>query len=181
MKKILSLLFIAALLLVMLVGCTPAENTSNLIETIGYGNIAVVLVMAALVLACVLLLRTKYKAQAAQILLYLVTQAETQFGGGTGQLKYAAVSAWLYERLPAIAQLILPVKVISSLIEEAVIKMKEYLEANEKAKALVEITNTTLTAETISPVVNITTHTPDETAGKIVEALKKATSAINAG
>lgn len=179
MKKILSLLFMMVLLTVMLVGCTPAENTTSLFESVGYGNIAVFLILALIVIVCVLLLQTKYKAQAAKLLLYLVTIAEKEFGSGTGQLKYSAVTTWLYEKLPSLAKLILTSSTIDALIEGAVNQMKEYLEANESAKAIVESSNTTITAESVSPIVNITTNTTDETADKIVEALKKATSVIN--
>lgn len=73
-----------------------------------------------------------------KILFYLVTQAEEEFGGGTGEIKYAAVVAWLFDRLPLIAQILLPPKTIDRLIEEAVEKMKKYLEENEKARNFVE-------------------------------------------
>ena len=100
-------------------------------------NIIAAVVLAAVVVVCVLLLRTKYKAYAAQVLFYLVTQAEREFGGGTGQLKYAAVYTWLYEQLPTVAKFILPKKTVETLIEAAVSKMKEYLASNSKASELV--------------------------------------------
>ncbi len=100
-------------------------------------NFIAIIVIAAIVAVCVLLLQTKYKAYAAQVLFYLVTQAEREFGGGTGQLKYAAVFTWLYEQLPAVAKVVLPRKTIEALIEAAVSKMKAYLEANGKASELV--------------------------------------------
>ena len=100
-------------------------------------NVIAAVILAAIVVVCVLLLQTKYKAYAAQVLFYLVTQAEREFGGGTGQLKYAAVFTWLYEQLPAMAKFILPKKTVEALIEAAVAKMKEYLADNSKASELV--------------------------------------------
>ena len=72
-----------------------------------------------------------------QILLYLVTKAEQELGSGTGELKYAAVTTWLYERLPTIAKVFFTTKRIDALIEEAVSKMKQYLSENENAKRLI--------------------------------------------
>lgn len=85
------------------------------------------------VIAIVVMIRQKQIKQVKAILLYLVTKAEEQFGGGTGQLKYSAVTTWLYERLPFIAKLFLTEKEIDKLIEDAVEKMKKYLEANKQA------------------------------------------------
>lgn len=97
-------------------------------------KIIILLAAVLIVAALILLLQTKFKKQAAEILLYLVTQAKAQLGGGAGQLKYSAVTMWLYEQLPSLARLLLPAKVIDGLIEEAVEYMKEYLEENAKAK-----------------------------------------------
>jgi len=80
--------------------------------------------------------------QVREILFYLVTKAEAEFGRGTGELKFAAVTTWIYERLPAIVRLLFTTKEIDNLIEEAVQKMKEYLESNKKAKALILPTRT---------------------------------------
>lgn len=98
----------------------------------------IALTVLLIVVALVILLQTKYKKQAAEILLFLVMRAEQQLGGGTGQLKYSAVTMWLYEQLPGIARLLLPARVIDRMIEEAVTYMKEYLNENAKAKELIE-------------------------------------------
>lgn len=100
-------------------------------------NLITVIIPIVVIVILILLLQTKYKKYAAEILFYLVTEAEKEFGGGTGQLKYSAVFTWLYEKLPALAKLILPKRVISDLIEAAVSKMKEYLESNIKANEFV--------------------------------------------
>ena len=48
------------------------------------------------------------------------------------------MATWLFERLPAIAKMILTPKTIDELIEEAVEQMKIYLRVNEKARSLIE-------------------------------------------
>ena len=54
-----------------------------------------------------------------EILFALVTKAEQEFGGGTGELKKAAVVEWLYDKLPAILRLFIGQKEIDNLIDEA--------------------------------------------------------------
>ena len=100
-------------------------------------NLIVAIILVVVIIILVLLLQTKYKKYASEILFYLVTEAEKEFGGGTGQLKYSAVFTWLYEKLPTLAKIILPKRVVSGLIEAAVSKMKEYLESNIKASEFV--------------------------------------------
>lgn len=97
-------------------------------------DITAVLVFATVL---VLLFKSGAKKQVKEILFYLVTQAEKQFGEKTGQLKYACVVTWLFERLPAVCRFFLTQKEISALIESAVTRMKEYLSSNEKAKDIV--------------------------------------------
>ena len=96
-----------------------------------------VLVVILFVLFLLALVKRGAIKQVNEILFYLVTEAEAQYGGGTGALKYAAVTAWLYERLPAIVRLLLTTKQIDLLIENAVLRMKKYLDTNENAKILI--------------------------------------------
>ena len=96
-----------------------------------------VLVVVAFIAACVLLVRRGFTPYVKKMLFYLVTEAEQEFGGGTGELKYAAVTTWLYERLPSIVKFFFTPKQISGYIEAAVKELKEYLNANEKAQALI--------------------------------------------
>lgn len=97
------------------------------------------LVIAIVVILIVLVKRgySNYTKQTKQILFYLVTKAEAEYAGGTGLLKYAAVTTWLYDKLPPVAKFVLTQKTIDSLIEEAVQQMKRYLAVNEQAKVLV--------------------------------------------
>ena len=65
---------------------------------------SVLVVVAFLALVVVLIKRGETKIL-KQILFNLVTQAEKQFGSGTGSLKYAAVADWIYQRIPAVLKL----------------------------------------------------------------------------
>lgn len=94
-------------------------------------------VVILFIMTMLVLLKKGATKQVNEILFFLVTEAEAQFGGGTGQLKYAAVVAWLYERLPVVVRLLFTEKQIDLLIENAVIRMKKYLDSNKDAKILI--------------------------------------------
>jgi len=96
-----------------------------------------VLFVVIAIVALVFMYRRGAKKKVFDILFYLVTVAEEEFGGGTGQLKFAAVTTWIYDRLPAITKLLFTAKQIDNMIEEAVARMKEYLESNEHARVLI--------------------------------------------
>jgi galactitol-specific phosphotransferase system IIC component len=97
-----------------------------------------ILLILAVIIAIIVMIRQGYIKQVKQGLLYLVTKAEQEFGSGTGELKYAAVADWIYEKLPAIARLFLSAETIDSLIELAVDEMKDYLSINNSAAKLIE-------------------------------------------
>lgn len=86
-----------------------------------------ILLVAFVIIACLVAIKKGYIKQVKQGLLALVIQAEKMYGGKTGQLKFAAVATWIYEKLPAIARIFLTSQDIENLIEDAVIEMKEYL------------------------------------------------------
>lgn len=100
-----------------------------------------ILVVVLFIVACIILVRKGSAGYVKQMLFYLVTQAEAEFGSGTGDLKYAAVTTWLYERIPVIVKLFFTAKQIDALIEAAVEQMKEYLKKNTSAQAFVITTN----------------------------------------
>ena len=100
-----------------------------------------VLVVILFIVICVVLIRKGATSYVKQMLFYLVTQAEAEFGSGTGDLKYAAVTTWLYERMPAILKFFFTAKQIDAMIEAAVKQMKEYLKKNASAQAFVVTTN----------------------------------------
>ena len=95
------------------------------------------LVVIFFIVACVILIKKGYAKYVKQILFYLVCEAEAQFGSGTGALKYSAVTAWLYDKIPAICKFFFTAKQIDTLIETAVTEMKKWLSTNEKASALI--------------------------------------------
>ena len=96
-----------------------------------------ILAVLALIVVLVILVKKGYTKYAKQICFYLVCKAESEFGGGTGALKYAAVTAWLYDKLPAVCKFFFTEKQIDTLIEDAVTQMKEWLKANNKANTLI--------------------------------------------
>jgi len=100
-----------------------------------------VLVVILFIVICIVLIRKGATSYVKQMLFYLVTQAEAEYGSGTGDLKYAAVTTWLYERMPAIVKLFFTAKQIDAMIEAAVDQMKEYLKKNASAQAFVITTN----------------------------------------
>lgn len=99
------------------------------------------LVIVLFIVICIVLVRKGSTQYVKQMLFYLVTRAEAEYGSGTGELKYAAVTTWLYERMPAIIKIFFTAKQIDAMIEAAVQQMKDYLSKNESAKAFVVSTN----------------------------------------
>lgn len=83
------------------------------------------------------LLKRGANKKVRKMLFYLVSEAETIFGSGTGELKYAAVVTWIYERLPLILKFLFTEKQIDSMIEDAVQEMKDYLGNNEVARVMI--------------------------------------------
>lgn len=101
-------------------------------------NMANMIVILIVLIGLFIGIKAGYEKQIKQFLLYLVVKAEKEFGGKTGELKFAAVASWIYEKLPAIARIFISSDNIEELIEEAVELMKKYLAENENAKAIVE-------------------------------------------
>lgn len=89
--------------------------------------------LALLIVALVILVKRGYTKFAKQVVFFLVCEAESKFGSGTGTLKYSAVTAWLYEKLPLVCKLLFTEKQIDKMIEDAVTQMKEWLSTDEKA------------------------------------------------
>lgn len=71
-------------------------------------------------------------------LLSLITEAERQFGSGTGALKKAAVIQWVYEKLPAFVKVLFSEKNLSDLIEAALAGAKLKWAANSNLQAYIE-------------------------------------------
>ena len=98
---------------------------------------SVLVVVAFLALVVVLIKRGETKIL-KQILFNLVTQAEKQFGSGTGSLKYAAVADWIYQRIPAVLKLHFTSSDIEKMIEAALEEAKKAWGANENLKGYID-------------------------------------------
>ena len=98
---------------------------------------SVLVVVAFLAVVVVLIKRGETKIL-KQILFNLVTQAEKQFGIGTGALKYAAVADWIYQRIPAVLKLLFTSSDIEKMIEAALEEAKKAWGANENLKGYIE-------------------------------------------
>lgn len=98
---------------------------------------SVLVVVAFLAVVVVLIKRSETKIL-KQILFNLVTQAEKQFGSGTGSLKYAAVADWIYQRIPAVLKLLFTSSDIEKMIEAALEEAKKAWGANENLKGYID-------------------------------------------
>lgn len=98
---------------------------------------SVLVVLAFLVVIVVLIKRGETKIL-EKILFNLVTQAEKQFGGGTGSLKFAAVADWIYQRIPAVLKLLFTEKDIANMIETALEEAKKAWGANDNLKGYIK-------------------------------------------
>lgn len=94
---------------------------------------SILVVVGFIVVAVVLIKRGETKIL-KNILFKLVTQAEKEFGSGTGALKYAAVSDWLYQRMPEILKFLFTEKDIDNMIEAVLAEAKKQWGANENVK-----------------------------------------------
>lgn len=70
-------------------------------------------------------------------LVWAVTQAEAELGGGTGQLKLRAVYDVFVQRFPAVAKAV-SFDTFSLWVDEALVDMREMLQNNKAVKTLVE-------------------------------------------
>ena len=96
-----------------------------------------VLVVVAFLAVVVALIKRGETKILKQILFNLVTQAEKQFGSGTGSLKYAAVADWIYQRIPAVLKLLFTSSDIEKMIEAALEEAKKAWGANENLKGYI--------------------------------------------
>lgn len=97
-----------------------------------------VLVIVAFLAVVVVLIKRGETKVLKQILFNLVTQAEKQFGSGTGSLKYAAVADWIYQRIPAVLKLLFTSSDIEKMIEAALEEAKKAWGANENLKGYID-------------------------------------------
>ena len=94
-------------------------------------NYLSIIFVIAIVVTFVILIKRGYKKQIKQCLLYLVTNAEKEYGGKTGKLKFSKVSNDIYSYLPSLAKMFISSKMIEELINKAVEEMEEYLKKDD--------------------------------------------------
>lgn len=109
----------------------------NIIQFLAENWDSVLVVLAFLVLIAVLVKRGETKVL-KKILFNLVTQAEKQFGSGTGELKFAAVADWIYQRIPAVLKLLFTSEDIAKMIEEVLEEAKKAWGENANIKGYIE-------------------------------------------
>jgi len=95
----------------------------------------IVALLAVVVLVAVLAFKQPAKVQ--EWLLWAVTGAEKELGGGTGKLKLRQVYDLFVTRFPWLATVI-SFKRFSSMVDKALVEMRKLLDSNSAVKALVE-------------------------------------------
>ena len=114
------------------IGMWLAENWYSALTAV------VMVVMAVVLVSSFVKLPTKEQiAKIKEWLLYAVTEAEKELGGGTGQLKLRQVYDLFVQRFPAVAAVI-SFDTFSLWVDEALEQMREMLAKNEQVAAYVE-------------------------------------------
>lgn len=89
-----------------------------------FANIDILLMTTSVAFGVIIALIRGEKKILSQILLNLVTEAERQFGDGTGALKKATVIAWAYDYIPTYLKPIITEKRLGKWIELTLKKAK---------------------------------------------------------
>lgn len=97
------------------------------------------ILLVVLVLGFVVyLIKTGQTKVLKQIAIKLVTEAEGEYGSGTGIVKKSAVVSWLYNHLPAILKFIFTEKDLENIVETVLEEAKKKWEANESLSTYIE-------------------------------------------
>ena len=102
--------------------------------------VAAIAFFAVVIIAIVRFVGLPTESQLAKVrewLLWAVTEAEKELGGGTGQLKLRQVYDLFVTRFPWLAKAI-SFELFSDLVDEALEEMRELLKNNQAARAFVE-------------------------------------------
>lgn len=95
-------------------------------------------ILAALPLVAIAVyLILNQRAKVREWLIWAVTRAEKELGGGTGQLKLRQVYDWFVSKFPALAA-VLPFKIFSAWVDVALEKMKAMLTSNASITNYIE-------------------------------------------
>ncbi len=100
-------------------------------ETIISIIVALVFTLSAIIVAA---MRGEFSARAKKILIGLVAEAESFFGGGTGKIKFSSVFGRLYETMPDLFGLLFSEKTVADWIEEAVSSLEEDMPPADPAR-----------------------------------------------
>ncbi len=92
-----------------------------------WDSVLIVLVITAIL---VILYKRGRVEIVKKILFALVSQAEKEFGSGTGELKKSVVIQWVYEKLPKIVTCLFSPKEVENLIESVLEYAKTKWAAN---------------------------------------------------
>lgn len=92
-----------------------------------WDSVAVVVVVIA---AVVFLIVKKQWGLLDKMLFALVTWAEREYGGGTGNLKLAAVIEKVYPHIPAVIRLFISTATLEEMIEKALAEAKKRWDQN---------------------------------------------------
>jgi hypothetical protein len=94
-----------------------------------------------------------HKAVLCKVALALVAQAEKEYGGGTGAIKYAVVVAQLYKCVPLIVRPFVSEAMLGEIVDEAVKTLQKVLQGSVETipveTAPVEVEATPVVVETI--------------------------------
>ena len=78
-----------------------------------------ILAVLVIIVGSIFALVKQEKAIIFKMLYALVTEAEKNYGAGTGELKLASVISSVYGKLPAIVTAVIPVKTLEKWVNEA--------------------------------------------------------------
>lgn len=101
--------------------------------------IAIIIIAGAVIFACKFFSKPSEEqlANVKEWLLWAVTEAEKELGGGTGKLKLRQVYDLFIVRFPWLAKVV-PFAFFSALVDDALIEMRKLLETNDAVQAHVE-------------------------------------------
>ncbi len=106
-----------------------------------------ILLIAAAVAAVVYFVFKGNKSVVMKMLDALVTEAEKEFGGGTGSLKLASVVAEIYPKLPAVIKMFITEEILTNWIEDALDAAKDKWRQNAAIAQYIGQTTETETPE----------------------------------
>ena len=96
-----------------------------------------VIIVCGAAAGMIFLVAKKQYAILDKIVFALVTEAEKQFGDGTGAAKLAAVIEWVYPKIPAIIRLFITADKLEKIIERVLAEAKKKWENNPQLSAYI--------------------------------------------